>query len=67
MIAKGVDHLALKMRQVAEDNDVAVVENPPLARALHKQTKEGQQIPPDYYAAVAEVLAAIYKRRGTMG
>ena len=33
------------MRQVAEDNDVAVVENPPLARALHKQTKEGQQIP----------------------
>ena len=67
VIAKGVDHLALKMRQVAEDNDVAVVENPPLARALHKQTKEGQQIPPDYYAAVAEVLAAIYKRRGTMG
>ena len=55
------------MREVAEENNVAIVENPPLARALHKQTKEGQQIPPDYYGAVAEVLAAIYKRRGSMG
>ena len=45
VIAKGVDHLALKICEVAEENDVAVVENPPLARALHKQTKEGQQIP----------------------
>lgn len=66
VLARGLDHLAIKMRLVAKENEITVIENPPLARALHRQSKEGQQIPPEYYAAVAEILAAIYRSRGTI-
>ena len=63
VVAKGVDFLALRIRLLADQHDIPIVENPPLARGLYFQTKEGQQIPPDFYAAVAEVLAMIYRRR----
>ena len=64
VLARGVDHLALKMRTVARQHDIPRIENRPLARALYAQSKEGQMIPEDLYAAVAEVLAVIYRRRG---
>ncbi len=63
VVAKGVDFLALRIRLLADQHDIPIVENPPLARGLYFQTKEGQQIPPDFYAAVADVLAMIYRRR----
>ncbi len=63
VIARGVDHMAFRIRNVAGQFDIPIVENPPLARGLYYQTKEGQEIPPDFYAAVAELLALILKRR----
>jgi flagellar biosynthesis protein FlhB len=64
VVAKGVDFLALRIRHVAEQHQVAVVENPPLARALYKSAEIGTEIPMDLYRAVAEILAYIYKLRG---
>ena len=63
VVAKGVDFLALRIRLLADQHEIPIVENPPLARGLYFQTKEGHQIHPDFYAAVAEVLAMIYRRR----
>jgi flagellar biosynthetic protein FlhB len=61
VVAKGQDYLALKIREVADQEDVPIVENPPLARALYKQCEVGDFIPRDMFAAVAEVLAYVYK------
>lgn len=63
VVAKGVDFMAMKIRTIATQHDIPIVENPPLARGLYAQTKEGQEIHPDFYTAVAEVLAMIYRRR----
>lgn len=63
VLAKGVDHLALKIREVAEEHRIPMVENPPLAQALYKGTDVGQQIPVELYRAVAEILAYIYRLR----
>src|ERR1051326_9125101 len=54
-VAKGVDALALKIREVAGEHDVPLVENPPLARALHATVEVDEAIPPEHYKAVAEV------------
>lgn len=62
-VAKGKDFLALKIRQIALENQVPLIENPPLARGLHKAVEIGQEIPPDLYKAVAEILAYIFKLR----
>ncbi len=61
VVAKGQDLIALKIRELAQENDIPIVENPPLARAIYKQTPVDGEIPPDLYAAVAEVLAFVYK------
>ncbi len=63
VVARGVDHLALKIRAEAARHDIPVVENRPLARALYRECREGQLIPEELYAAVARVLAVIYRRR----
>ena len=64
-VAKGVDALALKIREVAGEHSVPVVENPPLARALHATVEVDQEIPPEHYKAVAEVIGYVMKlRRG---
>ncbi len=71
VVAKGQDLMALKIRELAQLNDVPIVENPPLARALYKQVDIGREIPGDMYEAVAEVLAFVYqinqKRKDRMG
>jgi len=61
MVAKGVDLVAAAIRKAAEDAGVPVLQNPPLARALHKEVEIGQMIPDSFFAAVAEVLAFVYR------
>lgn len=61
VIAKGVDHLAQKIKDIARENSVEIVENKPLARALYASVDIGKEIPPELYQAVAEVLAFVYK------
>lgn len=63
-VAKGVDHLALKIRERAKASGVPVVENPPLARSLYRSVDLDHPIPPDLYQAVAQVLAFVYRIRG---
>lgn len=60
VLAKGEDYLALKIREVAKESHVEIVENKPLARMLYANVDIGQEIPPELYQAVAEVLAMVY-------
>jgi flagellar biosynthetic protein FlhB len=62
-VAKGVDALALKIREVAGKHSVPIVENPPLARALHATVEIDQRIPPEHYKAVAEVIGYVMRVR----
>jgi flagellar biosynthetic protein FlhB len=62
-VAKGLDALALRIRAVAEENSVPVVENPPLARALYKAVDLDQEIPVEHYKAVAEVIGYVMRFR----
>lgn len=61
VVGKGGDHLAMKIREIAKENDIPIVENVPLARALYKTVKTGAPVPRNLYKAVAEVLAFVYK------
>jgi flagellar biosynthetic protein FlhB len=61
IIGKGQDHLALKIREIAKEHNIPIVENVMLARTLYKTVKVGQPIPRTMYKAVAEVLAFVYK------
>jgi flagellar biosynthetic protein FlhB len=61
VVAKGTDEVAAKIRELAKEHKVAILEAPPLARALHQHTDIGDEIPPRLYAAVAEVLAYVYQ------
>ncbi len=61
VVAKGQDLIALEIRRVAEENGVPVVENPPLARSLFDSVKLDAEIPEDFYRAVAELLAFVYR------
>jgi len=60
-VAKGLDAIALKIREVAEEHRVPIVENPPLARALHGTVEIDQEIPPEHYQAVAEVIGYVMR------
>ena len=66
VIAKGVDEMALAIREMAKEHKVTLVENRPLARELFEQVQENQEIPEALYAAVAEVLAYVYRMKGVM-
>lgn len=61
VIAKGEDYVALRIKEVAKANNIAIVENKPLARMLFSNVDIGAEIPPELYQSVAEVLAMIYK------
>lgn len=61
VIAKGADFLAMRIRQIAGLHDIPIVERKPLARALYYGVDIGQEIPPEHYAAVAEILAYVYR------
>lgn len=60
-VAKGVDALALRIRGVAEEHKVPVIENPPLARALYATVELDEAVPPEHYKAVAEVIGFVMK------
>ncbi|QMV40155.1 flagellar biosynthesis protein FlhB [Cohnella cholangitidis] len=64
VIAKGQDYLALRIREIAKQNEVITMENKPLARALYERTEVGQSVPGDLFQAVAEVLAYVYRLKG---
>ena len=61
VVAKGKNYLALRIRQKAIEAQVPLIENPPLAQALYKSVEVGQEIPGEFYRAVAEILAYIYR------
>ena len=62
-VAKGVDELAKKIREIAGEHDIPIVENPPLARALHATVEIDAEIPVEHYKAVAEVIGFILRLR----
>lgn len=64
VIAKGADYLAQKIKEVARENTIEIVENKPLARMLYHNVDIGAQIPPELYQMVAEVLAYVYGLKG---
>lgn len=66
VIAKGSDEVAQKIKEVARENEVPVVENKPLARALFAAVKVGDQVPEEYWEIVSRVLAEVYKLNGKM-
>lgn len=66
LVAKGVDKVALRIRNVAEENDVPIVENPPLARALFATVEIDEEVPPEHYKAVAEVIGYVMRLRGEL-
>jgi flagellar biosynthetic protein FlhB len=63
VVAKGKGYVALRIREIAEQNNVPLMENKPLARALFKTVEVGKQIPVELFKAVAEVLAYVYRLR----
>ncbi len=63
LVAKGADDLARRIREIAQAHDVAIIENPPLARSLYRTVEIGRAIPPDLFRAVAEVLAYVFRHR----
>jgi len=63
VVARGVDEVALRIREVGERHRVAIVSAPPLARALYRESQIGQEIPVRLYAAVAQVLSYVYQLR----
>lgn len=64
VIAKGVDHVAIKIKELARENSVPIVQNPPLARSLYAQVELDHPIPETLYKAVVDVLAYVYKSKG---
>ncbi len=63
-LAKGIDSIALKIRAIAAENGIPVIENPPLARALHDTVELDEEIPPEHYRAVAQVIGYVMQLRG---
>jgi flagellar biosynthetic protein FlhB len=64
-VAKGADLIARKIREIAEEHDIPIMENPPLARALHATVEIDQEIPQEHYRAVAEIIGYVMRLRGT--
>ena len=66
VLAMGLDELALRIVQVAEENQISVVENVAVARALYASAELNREIPPELYGAVADVLVYLYRMNGTL-
>jgi flagellar biosynthesis protein FlhB len=66
VVAKGRNLLAERIKRIARWHEIPIIENPPLAQALFKATDVGQSIPPNLYAAVAEILAFLYRTKMRM-
>ncbi len=66
VVAKGADLVALRIREIAEEHEVPIVENPPLARALYATVEIDREIPPEHYKAVAEIISYVFRLKGKM-
>lgn len=64
VVAKGQDFVALKIREIAKENSVPIIENPPVARALFNEVEISQDIPSEYYKAVADIIRLVMKLKG---
>jgi flagellar biosynthetic protein FlhB len=64
LIAKGQDFIALRIKEVARENRIEIVENKALARTIYDTVEIGKAIPPELYQAVAEILAFVYNLKG---
>jgi flagellar biosynthetic protein FlhB len=64
VVAKGADNMAAKIRSLAKENNIPMIENKPLARALYKSVEPNQMIPVEFFSAVAEVLAYVFRQKG---
>jgi flagellar biosynthetic protein FlhB len=67
LVAKGGDLVAKRIRELAEENEVPIVENPPLARALFATVELDQEVPPEHYKAVAEVISYVMRLKSRLG
>lgn len=63
VVAKGIDHIALRIREIAQENGIPVVEDPVLARSLYGAVKADRPIPPEFYRAVAEIILFLMSRQ----
>ena len=66
LVAKGLDHVAFRIREVAEAHDIPLVENAPLARALYASVELDEEIPPEHFQAVAEVIGYVMRMKGKL-
>ncbi len=64
VVAKGADLIAAKIRSIATENNVAIVENPPLARAIYANVDIGEVIPQEHFEAVAKIISVVWARAG---
>jgi len=61
VVAKGIDFIALKIKEIARENDVPIIENPALARSIYAQIEIDQEVPGDFYKALAEIFSYVYE------
>ncbi|HMA50472.1 MAG TPA: flagellar type III secretion system protein FlhB, partial [Magnetospirillaceae bacterium] len=66
LVAKGQDLVAFRIRELAKEHDVMIVENPPLARALYAAVEVDREVPPEHYKAVAEVISYVFRLKGKL-
>lgn len=66
LTAKGVDNMAMQIRKIAEEHDVPIVENPPVARAIYAGVEIDQEIEPQHYQAVAEIIGYVMRLKGAL-
>ncbi len=64
LVAKGMGYVAERIREIAVENDVPIVENPPVAREIYAQVEIGEDIPEEFFKIVAEILAYVYRLKG---
>ncbi len=65
-VAKGVDAVALRIREIAKENNITIYENPPLARLLYDTVEIEEFVPPEHYKAVAEVISYVFRLKGKL-
>jgi len=65
-VAKGMDEIALRIRELAKEHNITIVENPPLARVLFDTVELDETVPPEHYKAVAEVISYVFKLKGKL-
>jgi flagellar biosynthetic protein FlhB len=64
VVAKGADLVAQRIREIADEHDIPIVENPPLARALYASVEIDHEVPPEHYKAVAEIISYVFRLKG---